>query len=500
MALNNSCRFPFSSILSKYLNGDYFEFSESFTKHEYLLCQLSSISEIVLQAELDSFRRCGGNDYENFVEKIQATIHADYPVLSNSLSRVAKSHNQYLSSIDDRLKCDWKNIAVSLGINIETNPDAKIDFNLGDNHNGEAVGLLSFSNGSKIIYKPRSSSVSIAYNNFIKWVSYKLDVDLKIFKVLDCGKYSWLEYVNYETSTTEDDMAEYYYKAGILLACTLLLGSKDCHQENVIASGKNPVIIDHETIIQPYFSNSYSYSWDNLHNIPPFSVLESSLIINSNTGAPKNCVGFGINNYFKFIDLEAQIVGANTIDSRRVPRFVDRNIVEKNVPQSEGKYVFVNQHKDNFVEGFTRAYDVFLDSKAELLSNDSPIHLFKDKIVRYVWRPTFVYYKILKYLRHPAFMACPKAYQSKLYELLSKAYKSEIMKPYKFVLDHEMRQMINGDIPIFHLNSQDNFLEGNKDVRIFKYNCIENINYRINLLSAEHKVEQLQYIAQWSNM
>ncbi len=74
------------------------------------------------------------------------------------------------------------------------------------------------------------------------------------------------------------------------------------------------------------------------------------------------------------------------------------------------------------------------------------------------------------------------------------------MKPYKFVLDHEMRQMINGDIPIFHLNSQDNFLEENKNVRVFKYSCIDNINYRIKLLSAEHKIEQLQYIAQWSNM
>jgi len=57
--------------------------------------------------------------------------------------------------------------------------------------------------------------------------------------------------------------------------------------------------------------------------------------------------------------------------------------------------------------------------------------------------------------------------------------------------------MLNGDIPIFSLNSLDNFLEGNKSFKIFEYNCIENIHKRIDLLSEEHKNEQIEYINRW---
>jgi hypothetical protein len=62
-----------------------------------------------------------------------------------------------------------------------------------------------------------------------------------------------------------------------------------------------------------------------------------------------------------------------------------------------------------------------------------------------------------------------EAYQSKLYELLSKAYKGEHMIEYRFILDFEMKQMLNRDIPIFSLKSTEKFLEGNViDLEDFK--------------------------------
>ena len=103
-------------------------------------------------------------------------------------------------------------------------------------------------------------------------------------------------------------------------------------------------------------------------------------------------------------------------------------------------------------------------------------------------------------MRAASFMSSFEEYNSKLHYLLSKAFQGENMEKYKFILDFEMKQMLNGDIPIFSLNSENDFLEGEKLLKIFEYNCMENINHRIDLLSYEHKKEQLEYISKWANM
>ncbi len=294
-------------------------------------------------------------------------------------------------------------------------------------------------------------------------------------------------------------MQEYYFKAGVLLAVTYLLGSKDCHRENVIASDKNPVIIDHETIIQPFLSNQSIRSWDEKHKISLFSVLESVLIINIDIGVPMDFAGYGIKGNLQVTDLEKKVINPNTIDSKRVTRFVNRQLVEKNIPKYRDKYIFVNDYSKRFVEGFSATYDLFLNSKDELKSSSSPIEAFKNKEVRYVWRPTFVYLKILKYMRSATLMSSFETYNSKLVELLSKAYTQENMKDYRFILDFELKQILNGDVPIFSLKSLDNFLDGNESFKLFEYNCIENIKKRIDILSTDHKKEQLEFIQHWIN-
>jgi lantibiotic modifying enzyme len=140
---------------------------------------------------------------------------------------------------------------------------------------------------------------------------------------------------------------------------------------------------------------------------------------------------------------------------------------------------------------------MFLASQEELLAEDSPIFAFANQTVRYVWRPTYVYFKILKYLRKASFMGSFATYQSKLYELISKAYQKGNLEDYRFILAYEMDQLQKGDVPLFNLDSSKHHLMGNESIQTFQYNCIENIENRIRLLSAAHKVEQLEYITNW---
>lgn len=496
---------PFVQIISPYV-GNFGNITElkisDFLKKKLqnqILEDLSSYAEVTLQSALDHFVQNGGSSFGSFVENISNTLSQDYPVLHEKLKTKVVLFSHHISKIFSRFQNDSESIIETFKLNTSAQnlKIYDIEASVGDGHNGDSTALIYLSEGTKLIYKPRNLDITHSYNAFINWVNSNSNVDLKTFKILNCENYGWLEFIQHQEVHSEIDLREYYYKAGALLAITLFLGSKDYHRENIIAAGKNPVLIDHETIIQPFLHNDSVRSWDEENKIPYFSVLESALIINSGSEVPSNCAGFGISGQLEANEIEKKVIHPNTINSKRATRFITRKLVENNVPVYKGYHVFADQYKENFKNGFSDTYDLFLQSKQKLKDENSPLKLFKDKEIRYVWRPTFVYFKILKFLRNPVFMSDTEEYQTKLYNLLSKAYKGEHMDEYRFILNFEMKQMLNGDIPIFSLKSTENFLEGNTGFRIFKHNCLEDIENRINLLSEKHKKEQLNHIEQW---
>lgn len=497
---------PFSELLYPYIYFDdkFMELDHSIKEKLKIsiLKELSSYAELVLQKELENFTKIEDATFDDFIKKKIDALPTEYPVLDEMIKTKVVNFSNHITKIVDRFKNDIENIidVFHLNTNYKNLKITDIDISLGDGHNGEGTALISLSDGTKLVYKPRNIEITNSYNSFIDWINSNLGINLKTFKIFNRAKYGWLEYVEHEALDSEEQLAEYYYKAGALLATTLLLGSKDYHRENIIASGENPVLIDHETIIQPYLENHLIKSWDKEHKIPPFSVLDSVLIINSETGVSSEFAGYGVNGHIETTEVDKKVINPNTLDSKRVIRYTTRKLVEKNIPIYNNNYIFANQYKEKFKNGFSEVYDLFIKSKEELTSEFSPIRFFQHKETRYVWRPTFVYFKILKFLRNPAFMSNFVEYHSKLYDLLSKAYKNENMKEYRFILDFEMKQMLKGDIPIFNLGSTENFLEGNENFKIFKYNCLENIYNRIESLSENHKEKQIGYINNWLNL
>lgn len=466
--------------------------------HLTLLKELSLAAEVTLQEELDFFKNNGQGIYQEFVETTNLLLAVKYAVLDKTLKTIANNYLLHVRNIFSNLSKDFNFIAQSFAIKANQNSIiTDIDTGLGDGHSGESTALVTLSDGTKLVYKPRNTDVTNSYNLFIDWVNQKLKTNLKTFKCVSRGAYGWLEFVTYKPVNSPYELQEYYYKAGILLAITFLLGSKDCHCENVIASGSDPVIIDHETIVQPLFSNQSICTWDERHDVPPFSVLESMLIVNRDTGVPLAYTGFGIKGNVEAMDLGKTVINPNTIDSERNTRFVFRKLVKENIPLYKGTHAFANNYKNFFIEGFSATYDMFMASREELMSCYSPIRFFKDQKIRYIWRPTFVYSRIVSYMRKASFMSGFEAYRSKLYELMSKAYQKANLKNYKPILESEMKQMLNGDIPFFHLNSLACHLEEDKSFEIFSYSCIENIKHRVRLLSIHHKDQQIGYITKW---
>ncbi|UPQ75675.1 type 2 lanthipeptide synthetase LanM [Chryseobacterium nepalense] len=459
-----------------------------------LLEELSVLSELVIQYELEKFRKFGNRDFHAFVEYITDILPQKYPVLDNLLRIKVKGFSAHTSNIINRFLKDKTEIFEAFKIPYEKLEIQDIEINLGDGHNGEATSMITLHNGIKLIYKPRSTDITNAYNAFIDWFNETVNVNLQTFKTLDCDHYSWIEFVDYHEINSDTALQKYYFNAGIILVISMILNSKDCHRENVISGKQNPVIIDHETIIQPIelktWKSSESISTD-------FSVLESFLIATNNSGFALDCAGYGIQTKVEATEITKKIIPKNSIDSERVTQYSKKSLVEKNIPKYNGNYIFANEYRKDFIKGFDFAYDLFLKLKHQLISDNKPLASFNNKQIRYVWRPTYVYFRILKYLRSPEFMSNFKSYESKLHDLLSKAYTAEDMRQFDFILDHEMKQMAQGDIPIFNLNTNNTFLDVNPRFKLFQFNSVEYIKHRISNLSENHKKIQLGYINEW---
>ncbi|AEE48585.1 type 2 lanthipeptide synthetase LanM [Haliscomenobacter hydrossis] len=466
--------------------------------HATLLSNMSFVAEVTLQEELDQFIISGQRSYQRFVAETIVSLESKYPVLDEILKNIASNYLNHIQNICTNLRKDWLQLAAVFSLEASAYSGIRdIDTSLGDGHHGEGTALITLVDGTKLIYKPRNIDTALAYNSFLSWVNHKLGTNLKTIKCISCGSYGWLAFIPNEGVDTPEELSMYYYQAGILLAVTLLLGSKDCHFENVIASGKYPVIIDHETIIQPVLSKQSVRTWDEQHQIPYCSILESMLIVNRDRGVPLAFAGYGIKGKTEAMELVKQVVHANSIDSKRSNHFLSRKLVKENIPTYEGQYVFANDYKHNLISGFSAAYDMFMASREELFAEDSPILAFANQNVRYVWRPTYVYFRILKYLRKASFMGSFASYRSKLYELIAKAYQKGNMEDYRFILAYEIDQLLKGDIPLFNVNSSKHHLLGNETIQTFQYDCIENIKNRISLFSPEHKGEQIEYITNW---
>jgi len=141
----------------------------------------------------------------------------------------------------------------------------------GDTHNhGRSVMVVDFEDGYCIIYKPRSTSLELSFQDYIKFFNkvYK-KLDLRTIKVLDQNDYGWVEFVPYGELQNKNDSDSYHFKLGFLNAIVFSLNGVDIFFENLIASGVDPVIIDLETM--------FHTSIEPDRNPSPLNALQSQL-------------------------------------------------------------------------------------------------------------------------------------------------------------------------------------------------------------------------------
>jgi type 2 lantibiotic biosynthesis protein LanM len=199
--------------------------------------------------------------YQEFVEQLLqgglVNFFREYTVLARLLATLTDLWVEATVEFLQRLAADWPAMQQMFGGESELGRVTRVAPSLSDPHRGRRMVIaLTFTSGCKVVYKPKDLGTEEAYHRLLAWCNERgIPLPLKVLKVLNpldtSGGYShgWVEFVEHEPCRDEEEAQRYYRRAGMLLCLLYALEGTDCHNENLIACGEHPVLVDMETLL-----------------------------------------------------------------------------------------------------------------------------------------------------------------------------------------------------------------------------------------------------------
>jgi class II lanthipeptide synthase len=269
-----------------------------------------------------------------------------------------------LAELRRRLALDRRAIARSLGDGRSPGRVVEVVSGLSDPHNGgRTVAIVRFASGLRVVYKPRAVGLEAAFHRVVAWWNEQAG-HLALFapRVIDRGRYGWMEFVAYEGCANHEAASRYWERAGALIALADLLDATDMHHGNVIAHGEYPVLVDLETLLQPRWPGEER------------SILDTGLVpawIRGPDGGSYDVSGFGA-------------IARQQYRGDPVP-------LRENVVRVGTDIVSVAEFADRVEAGFLFAGKLLCERLPELLATTGPLHGFRGLEVRVMLRHTETY-------------------------------------------------------------------------------------------------------------
>lgn len=422
--------------------------------HVYRTTRQSAFERLFMQQGSDDVSET--RLYHDFVNKIIETgwvsFFEEYSALARSITIIITNWIINSGAFITRLGNDYDSISEHFSFGISAGRLIEYKSGISDSHNnGKSVISLKFESGLKLVYKPKNLELELAYTSFLTWFNEKgLNPRLKTLDVLQKGDYGWVGFIESGECNSEEEVSDYYKRIGALIGVIYILNGNDCHQENVIASGAHPVIVDIETVMHhegksfiDEFTDSAMYLANEQFGTSVFrtGILPSWI-------AGKDGFVFDISGIGGYGNMESPIkrVVWKEINSDRMFTETEniRFQAQPNLPVFEGKQRFPSLYTDDIILGFTALYRLALENR-----NQIPIHLFAAKELRFIFRSTRIYALIMKKAMDPLYMR-EGIDRSLRLESISRAFlPTTPPNPFWAICKSERRQMEGMDFPIF---------------------------------------------------
>ena len=478
------------------------EFTDFRTAH-----QDSSTVALSSSAELAPGTACR-ELYESFLCSVRGDglvrLFLKYPVLGRFL---ATRVSQWVAAAREfllRLEADQQALANRFNHGQPLGPVVKLDPNLSDRHRAGRTALrVHFAAGFRLIYKAKAITAEASFWNLLGWINQYANLPpLRTLQVLDGGAYGWVEEVEPRPCQHQRDVETFYYRAGMLLCLVYALEGSDCHHENLIAAGDHPVLIDHETMLQPrirYFGPPGKEGPLSLASqfFYQDSVFRTGLLPRREirpSGESYEMSGLG-GSEVQLTHRRRKIWEDINTDAMRLRTEPISVRPADNVVILDGERVQAARYVDQMAAGFEQMYRFLQARGTELLGPNGPLRNWSG--LRLVFRDTAIYGSMLKRLYSPRCLRHGMDASIEL-ELFSRPLLYGDDRPASWpILADERRSLLQGDIPLFHYAAEGDalFLEGGDSIpRFFRESGFSQVQRRFATLGEEDLERQLSFL------
>lgn len=380
------------------------------------------------------------DQYNTFVEKLLGDgmlgFFQQYPVLGRLMATYIDFWVEEIADFLQRLQVDIPAIQQTfslsqshLGKVIEIKPS------LSDpHHQGRTVTALIFESGLKLIYKPKGLGAEVAFTQFLDWCNQQdICLPFKVLKICDRSDYGWVEYVEHLPCADQAAAQRFYQRSGMLLCLLHILRVTDCHHQNLVANGEHFVLVDMETLMHPEAKLMAEFP----------QVTEVEKIVGQQFW--DSVVRTGILPRWNFLEngcIAYQNNALSRCQNHPSPALTNVPMLDS-IPLEGGDYL------DEIVWGFEQMYRFLMSHQQVLLAEDSPLAALQNVQVRFMFRMSQVYAKILEHIQSPKSLrnGIDKSIEI---DHLSRAFLTVDEKPHYWqILSKELQAMEQLDIPYF---------------------------------------------------
>lgn len=369
---------------------------------ELLLRKLSNIAGQSLFKDLKNLKRnensseLGISKYEYYSELFfsgyAATFFKEYCALTRLLVSQLMLWLHSTGNFLNNLENDHQDISDYFFNGMKLDKIEKLSSDFGPSHSFDGPNrIITFKSGIKIVYKTKSAITDVFYNSLIDWINEKdVNISLQGFGVIDKGEYSWHEYIPYESCQSKKEVKLFYYRLGYLTAVLQVLGSKDYHYGNILANGEQPILIDNETILNPFAKEN------------SFDIRNANVVASQNkTSKGKFNNLLGAFNYKVAVRVKVvKVMKGNKIQCFNKKKFW----IGKNIPKLKQKRVNPTEYKTQIQHGYVNGLNILMEHHKSL--ND----FIETQLVglnfnyRYLFRPSLEYLQLLLDSLQPSYL------------------------------------------------------------------------------------------------
>ncbi|MDY7092831.1 MAG: type 2 lanthipeptide synthetase LanM family protein [Acidobacteriota bacterium] len=447
-----------------------------------------------------------GERFQSFVHHLQEPAYglallAEYPSLARLLSVLVEQWREASEELLTRLAADWPALrerwaaAPESGETENGEPRLEsVDTGAGDPHRGgRSVALLSFRDGFRLVYKPRSTAVDQRFAELLEWLAQRgLEPALEAVDTLDRGSHGWSAFVTPGPCRTPAEARRFFQRQGSFLALLHALEATDFHYQNLIADGEHPRLVDLEALLHPRqrqveAGTPMALMTDSVLRV---GLLPQRLWQRHDAGEGEEAGGSGGGSGASGPDTKApdaknpdarapdisglDVSGLSSQAGQHDPHAAPvaeglgtdqaRVVRRRNVITAGHHRARLGEdelspvtYREDLLDGFSRTYRLLLEHRAELLADDGPLAAFAEVELRAILRPTRVYALIQGESYHPGALG-EASIRDRLFDRL---WLEAVERPdLDAVIPAEQEALHRGDIPFFSTRPDSRDLAG----------------------------------------